>query len=60
MTFASGEFTVGIDIGTTSVKAVAVDGTGCHLELVLVEYLAHYNQHRPTAPWISALQDTWE
>ncbi|MXZ54195.1 MAG: xylulose kinase [Acidimicrobiaceae bacterium] len=59
------EVTVGIDIGTTSVKAVAVDGDGEVLSRVRIPHRVVSTdpgrfEHDPQAAWVDGVMGAWE
>jgi len=60
-----GELTVGIDIGTTSVKAVAVDGDGKIAARVRVPHEIHAPnadtfEHDAKAAWVDGVLEAWD
>ena len=59
------EVTVGIDIGTTSVKAVAVDGDGAVLSRARIPHRVVSTdpgrfEHDPQAAWIDGVMGAWD
>lgn len=59
------EVTVGIDIGTTSVKAVAADGDGAVLSRVRIPHRVVSTdpgqfEHDPQAAWIDGVMGAWD
>ena len=59
------EVTVGIDIGTTSVKAVAADGDGAVLSRVWIPHRLVSTdpgrfEHDPQAAWINGVMGAWD